>query len=670
MRRMPGGSLADRLEQRAADRRSALARAGHPGRRGAGGSGRRPGSCHGRVVPGQRAVRRGRRPLPRRLRARSDRPAAAAGDDVHDFAVMVAACLAARRGPRRRRSWPAASATAGRPADGASSSRCSSPRSPARRPAPTEARRTRTRGCGRSTRPTPATSSVAPTSSTRSLGRLAGRRPSGRLVLVVGGSGTRQVQRGAGRAAAAGTSRRRPRVRAVVRHDDAAGLLAVQGARRVPAAGRGRRPARRWPTDLADDEAGIDRVLRRLVPGDGQLLLVVDQLEELFTLASEQDQRAFLDGLMHAVSAPDSRLRLVATLRADFYDRPLAYQPFGAAVNDATVDDRRRCCPRELEAAIVEPAERVGGRVERALVAELVSAVVDEPAALPSLQFTLYELAETQPEQASRPGRLPGARRGRRCDRRREPSGSTPRSTTTNALAVRRLFERLVIVVGSEGEPTRRRAARTELARPRRRPGRRRRDRPLGAGPTADPRPPPAQTGCPPSSSPTRPCSASGPVSGAGSRRTAEAIVRPRPACARRPPPGSTSAATRGPSTAGPGSRSPLDDPALRPATCREPRAGVPRGQHGSPRPRAARGGGAGRTAGAGQPSAALPARRHRRRAGRRPRSGVSSRSTSASEAESERRVATARELAAAADAEHRATTPSAACCSPWRPSR
>ena len=139
-------------------------------------------------------------------------------------------------------------------------------------------------------------------------------------------------------------------------------------------------------------------MVRRLVPGDGQLLLVVDQFEELFTLASEQDQRAFLDGVMHAVSAPDSRLRVVATLRADFYDRPLAVQRFGAAVNDATVTIAAMA-PAELEAAIVEPVERVGGRVERALVAELVSAVVNEPAALPSLQFALYELAERSPDK-------------------------------------------------------------------------------------------------------------------------------------------------------------------------------------------------------------------------------------------------------------------------------
>ena len=111
--------------------------------------------------------------------------------------------------------------------------------------------------------------------------------------------------------------------------------------------------------ELAGDEGGIDRVIRRLVPADGQLLLVVDQFEELFTLSTEPDQRAFLDGLMHAISVPDSRLRVVATLRADFYDRPLAVQRFGAAVNDATVTIAAMA-PAELEAAIVEPAERVG----------------------------------------------------------------------------------------------------------------------------------------------------------------------------------------------------------------------------------------------------------------------------------------------------------------------
>ena len=74
-------------------------------------------------------------------------------------------------------------------------------------------------------------------------------------------------------------------------------------------------------------------------------------------------------------------------MRADFYDRPLAHQPLGSAVSDATVVTTAML-PSDLEAAIVEPAERAGGSVERALVTELVREVADEAAGLPSLQFT------------------------------------------------------------------------------------------------------------------------------------------------------------------------------------------------------------------------------------------------------------------------------------------
>jgi WD40 repeat protein/DNA-binding SARP family transcriptional activator len=212
---------------------------------------------------------------------------------------------------------------------------------------------------------------------------------------------------------------------------------------------------------LAEQDGGIDSVIRRLVPGGGQLLLVVDQLEELFTLATEEDQRAFLDGLIHAVQAPDSRLRVVATLRADFYDRPLAFQRFGAAVNGATVTISAMS-PAELEAAVVEPAHRVGGKVERALVAELVSAVVDEPAALPSLQFALFEVAERSPDKSltmaayRELGGVEGAISSR-AELLYRSLDDAERSS------VRQMFERLV-VVGAEGEPTRRRVARAEVS--------------------------------------------------------------------------------------------------------------------------------------------------------------------------------------------------------------
>ena len=111
-----------------------------------------------------------------------------------------------------------------------------------------------------------------------------------------------------------------------------------------------------------------------MVPEGGQLLLVVDQFEELFTLSPEAEQRAFLEGLTHALTVPDSRLRVVATLRADYFDRPLGVQPFGALVQEATVTIPAML-PAEVEAAVVEPARRVGRTVERALAAELVGSL-------------------------------------------------------------------------------------------------------------------------------------------------------------------------------------------------------------------------------------------------------------------------------------------------------
>lgn len=213
--------------------------------------------------------------------------------------------------------------------------------------------------------------------------------------------------------------------------------------------------------ELGADPDSVDRVVRQLVPEGSELLLVIDQLEELFTLAEPADQRAFAQGLAAAVTANRSRLRVVATLRADFYDRPLDVQDFGALVNDSTVTVTPMSAA-ELESAIVEPVDRVGGRVERSLVAELVSAVVDEPAALPALQYTLYELAARRTDRVltlaayRELGGVAGAiaSRAERIYRSLDDDGRR---------GVRRMFEQLVIV-HPDSEPTRRRVARAELA--------------------------------------------------------------------------------------------------------------------------------------------------------------------------------------------------------------
>lgn len=290
------------------------------------------------------------------------------------------------------------------------------------------------------------------------LDRLRGEGPSSRLVLVVGGSGTGK------------SSVVRAGVLAALREGAVRGSSAWLVATMLPGGNPTAALAeclRRvavaepdgWADDLTGDVEAVDRAIRRVVPADAEMLLVVDQMEELFTSSDERSQRAFLAGLLHATSRPDARLRVVATLRADFYDRPLAVPGFGGVVHAATVTVPAMA-NADLEAAVVRPAERVGRQVEPALVAELVRSVADEPGALPALQFTLYELGERCDEVLTLAtyrdlGELDGAIALRAEDlyRSLEPHQQQ---------AVQRLFERLVAVTPDE-PPTRRPAARGEL---------------------------------------------------------------------------------------------------------------------------------------------------------------------------------------------------------------
>jgi basic membrane lipoprotein Med (substrate-binding protein (PBP1-ABC) superfamily)/DNA-binding SARP family transcriptional activator len=141
-------------------------------------------------------------------------------------------------------------------------------------------------------------------------------------------------------------------------------------------------------------EAGT--LLERLssAADDGRrALLVIDQFEQVFTGADVLARVQLLDALTAAVSQPIQRLSLVLALRADFYDRPLQHSRF-AEVFVPGVLHVLPMTASELEAAIVEPAERVGITVEPALLAELVAETAERPTSLPLLQFTLTELFE------------------------------------------------------------------------------------------------------------------------------------------------------------------------------------------------------------------------------------------------------------------------------------
>ncbi|RPE38927.1 WD40 repeat protein [Streptomyces sp. Ag109_O5-1] len=122
----------------------------------------------------------------------------------------------------------------------------------------------------------------------------------------------------------------------------------------------------------------------------GDTVVVVDQFEELFTLCSDPAERAaFLDLLVSAVE-PESRLRVVIAVRADFLNRCADHRPLAAALTDATFL-LGPMGPVELRDAIVKPAVAAGLIVERTLTARIVEDVAEEPGGLPLMSHALLE---------------------------------------------------------------------------------------------------------------------------------------------------------------------------------------------------------------------------------------------------------------------------------------
>ena len=213
---------------------------------------------------------------------------------------------------------------------------------------------------------------------------------------------------------------------------------------------------------LPTDEGGILRAVRRCLPGSGaELLLIIDQFEEMFTLVADRAVAArFLDGLTAAVNDPDSPLRVILSLRADFYDRPLLHPGLSELIQQRT-EVVVPLTTDELVLAIERPVARYGIQVEPELVAALVADVTEQPGALPLLQYTLSELFE-----ARQNGRLTlGAYRdlggvsgalAQRAEAIYDGLNDACRAAT------HALFSRLV-TLGAEVEDTRRRVLRDEL---------------------------------------------------------------------------------------------------------------------------------------------------------------------------------------------------------------
>ncbi|KOX18505.1 hypothetical protein ADK67_36670 [Saccharothrix sp. NRRL B-16348] len=133
------------------------------------------------------------------------------------------------------------------------------------------------------------------------------------------------------------------------------------------------------------------RVRQALVGGDDDLLIVVDQFEEVFTLCQDPAERAaFIAALATATSAPTSRTRVVLGVRADFLGHCGQYPELVEALRGGHVLIGPMAAD-ELREAIVSPAVAVGCKVETALVTRLVADAAGQPAVLPLVSHALLE---------------------------------------------------------------------------------------------------------------------------------------------------------------------------------------------------------------------------------------------------------------------------------------
>lgn len=214
--------------------------------------------------------------------------------------------------------------------------------------------------------------------------------------------------------------------------------------------------------ELAADDRGLLRVSKHILPNDeSRLVLIIDQFEELFSSGTSEDtRRLFLRNLTTIAGDERSRVRVILTMRADFFDRPLEYPEF-AAVLKAGLVTVSALSDEGLAQAIAGPARRVGLDLEPGLVGRITADVEGQPGGLPLLQYALTELFNRRQgslltiDGYQATGGVVGAlgRRAEELYQELSPSGKE---------AVRQLFLRLVTVDEITGD-TRRRVRQTEL---------------------------------------------------------------------------------------------------------------------------------------------------------------------------------------------------------------
>ncbi len=124
------------------------------------------------------------------------------------------------------------------------------------------------------------------------------------------------------------------------------------------------------------------------------VVLVIDQFEELFTLAQTADRQRFLELVLLALEYAQEKFKIVITLRADFIASCLEIPKLAQVLQQSSILVPPCLNEEEYREVIINPAEQVGLTVEPVLVEVLLQELNCSPGDLPLLEFVLEQLWE------------------------------------------------------------------------------------------------------------------------------------------------------------------------------------------------------------------------------------------------------------------------------------
>ena len=146
---------------------------------------------------------------------------------------------------------------------------------------------------------------------------------------------------------------------------------------------------------LAEGAVRLEDIVNRVIAksnGTDQLLLVADQFEEVFTLASSERRQFFVSAVLDALDrAP---FKFLLTLRADFYGHAVALDRRLSDLIQTGLVNLGPMTRDELRRAIEQPAQRAAIQFEPGLVDRVLDHVELQPGGLPLLEFALTQLWE------------------------------------------------------------------------------------------------------------------------------------------------------------------------------------------------------------------------------------------------------------------------------------